>query len=469
MRRDIVCSIGGGVLISILLTTIAMKITSSQYPILSAIILLFTSVVLFFVSHSLIRGRFDTLELGIIMVTFYTLYSLAVPLRICFSPNVSSTELYITIHALSLCLIGLISFIIGYHINIGKALANTLPFLFKWNDLTRIKQVAYLYVICGILLYIGNVELKVGILNYIKAGYAGRALLKREYGPVEIGIYILQVGLILWSIYDFLLRKKLSYSLILVCILYTIISFMIGIRRPLLGLIMGVLAVRHYLVKQIKIVELLTFLVIFFTLFSVFACIRQPISYLGPINGLKYAINNFSWDVFDPSKRELGAPFESLLNSLKIIPYQKEYLYGLSYWQSVKVLLPKSLYPFQPLTLSEWYTTEFFTEEFIKIGGNMGFFVISEAYVNCGIGGIILIMFALGFIFRMLYTYIRINSQNITLIFLYSLSLPWIPFYIRLDFASALKGFLFTTLIPALLAVILISKSGGRNNDCKNK
>jgi len=435
---------------------LATAVSLTHYPLLLSLILLFILVAMVPIIYRLMTNSFDAFEAENVAILFYSLYSLSVPLHVLLSPEVSTLQLNLVTNAFGLCLVGLLFFLVGYHNPLGSNLARMFPPLPRRWGKRRTKVISYVYLLLGVALFLGLISI-VGVLTYFQAGYAGRAWLKREFGPLELGLYIIQIGLVLHIFYYSLAKKRPPFGVIAAYALYLLLIMKIGIRRPLLGLLLASLAVWHYRVKKISFRQAVVITIVFGSALVLFAFVRQPIASQGFIAGIKYFINNFSWAWFDLSRTELGAPFRNLLDILTIVPDEIGYLYGSSYWQSLENLLPRFVHPSRPPTLSEWYTNTFFPEAFIQAGGNMGFFIISEAYINWGVIGVMIVMFGWGVLLKAFYAYMKSDLTNTSALFLYSISLAWIVFVMRIDFAGAFKGFLITTFLPAMFAIILIT------------
>ena len=81
------------------------------------------------------------------------------------------------------------------------------------------------------------VYLTVGFDAYFDAGYAGRALLKRNVGPVELGLYHMIFGIIVLSIatrFDDKKSRALIYklSVVILAVALSVYVTYLGIRRP---------------------------------------------------------------------------------------------------------------------------------------------------------------------------------------------------------------------------------------------
>lgn len=427
----------------------------SNFFVLLLLVLLFMIIVLSWTMYKAKTKTLDVFETGSVFLLFYTLYSLSVPMHVLLVRG-SKTDIGLVIEATLLCLIGLIFFLLGYRSKFSTAVVRTLPRLPKqWNP-RLVKPAAHAFLILGAVLFLGAIA-TVGITEYLQAGYAGRALLKRYTGPLELGLYVAQIGLVLYCLYYFTSKRRLAVSITAIYAIYVLFVVSLGIRRPILGLLMATIVAYHYLVRRISFAKGLVLIIGMGVPLLLFAFTRHIITSQGFVAGLRFLLDNFSWAWFDLSVTEFGAPFRSLLDILPIVPEQMGFHGGLSYINAFLLLPPSFMVPDGLATLSEWYTVTFFSPEFIAIGGNMGFFIISEAYFNLGTVGVMITMFLWGIFMRTTYLCFKQAPKSTPYILLYSISLVWIVFALRVDFAVALKGYFYTALLPALAVIIFIT------------
>lgn len=84
----------------------------------------------------------------------------------------------------------------------------------------------------------------------------------------------------------------------------------------------------------------------------------------------------------------------------------------------------------------------------------MGFFFLAEAYLNFGVPGVMAIMILAGLVFRCATAYLRRNHASGAAVLLYAALISWIPSGMRVDFATAFKGFTEFSFVILLLAVL---------------
>ncbi|HJQ10041.1 MAG TPA: O-antigen polysaccharide polymerase Wzy [Gemmatimonadaceae bacterium] len=303
----------------------------------------------------------------------------------------------------------------------------------------------------------------VGFHAYLTAGYAGRVLLKRAAGPVELGLYHAVVGLLfvlLARMKTRRVRRRLSpYRLLLfislwtICLTFVLYVSFLGIRRPSFFLFLSAVllfgvAGRGYSKLQLAMV------VPAFLGFSLFANFRQVLSDQGWAAAGDFIKQNFSYAWFDLSKSELGAPYRSVMDVLTTWTHEPLRL-GATFLEAIPYALPSALG--LPVTsLSQEYTTRNFSQAFIAIGGNMGFSPVAEGYLNYGAIGVVAYFVVVGYFIARVQSKALERGLPFDLI-AFAIAGPWLIFWLRTDLASFLKTFVYSVAAPLLLAAALNS------------
>jgi hypothetical protein len=392
---------------------------------------------------------------------FLFIYSISVPLSALIrGDNNSLLSLQLPI---ILCILAFWSFELGTFIARNKRLnlpiktGNlSLATLSKFSTLG--KSICYFSLLFSLVIII----LTTGFSSYFSSGYAGRSLLKREYGPIEIGLYIFCVGYFmeLTSLWLDPLKKKLNARFMVVIgigLLFSVYCAFLGIRRPIFLIAVGSIAGLSLVKRKPHLLTFILFSITALVLFGTFAEYRQLLS---SEQGLEFALDfiksNATWEWLDFSESELGAPFKTLTDYLSL----KQRFYnipGSSYLTAPLYLLPRFL-SFGITSPSVVYTNQFFDSNFIAIGGNMGFFPVTEAYLNFGELGIFSVFFLIGFILSTLNKWFQDRGATSPFaIVLFMIFTPWIAFFMRLDFSSCLKGLLYSQLVPFLIPFLAAS------------
>ncbi|WP_454781376.1 O-antigen polymerase [Legionella sp. WA2022007384] len=393
---------------------------------------------------------------SVVCLLAFFFYSMAVPLHHLFYGDYNESGVsFVT----TMCVVGLLGQIFGYYA-IGK------PRFIGINNGKYESFFGFFILSLGIVILIAAIAGTVGFSAYFNAGYAGRALLKREAGPLELGLYYSIIGY-LFMVHSWFYqpsKKRIVLGLFLLSFLLCFVAYVsfLGIRRPSFFMVISFLFIYFLKVKgRVPLLIVLTSLFCAF-LFGIFASFRQVLSDHGASSALSYVLENFNLAWLDLSASELGAPFRSMLD---VDPwFSDSFLWGRSYVDAVINLLPSSIGKFSE-SLSVKYTHEFFSPEYIAIGGNMGFFPVAEGYLNFGAVGVFLEFFFVG----MLIKYIEnqaIRKSNVVQVIVYAIMVPWFFFFLRSDLASFSKSF-FYSVMPVFFAYglyCLIKKNPQKHN-----
>ncbi|QMT58809.1 O-antigen polymerase [Legionella sp. PC997] len=407
----------------------------------------------FLTSHLSGCGFFSA---SVVCILAFFFYSMAVPIHHYFYNDYNENGVtFVT----TMCVVGLLGQIFGYYA-IGK------PRFKLIHNGNREAFFGFSILLLGIIILIAAIAGTVGFSAYFNAGYAGRALLKREAGPLELGLYYSIIGY-LFMVHSWLYqpsRKRLIVGFFLLSFLLCFVAYVsfLGIRRPSFFMVISFLFIYFLKVKgKVPMLVILTSLFCAF-LFGIFASFRQVLSDHGASSALSYVLENFNLAWLDLSASELGAPFRSMLD---VNPwFSNSFLWGSSYLDALVNLLPSSLGKFSE-SLSVKYTHEFFSPEYIAIGGNMGFFPVAEGYLNFGAVGVFLEFFFVGMLIKYLENQ-AIEKSNVVQVIVYAIMVPWFFFFLRSDLASFSKSF-FYSVMPVFFAYGLycfVKKSRSQHN-----
>jgi len=354
--------------------------------------------------------------------------------------------------------LGILGFYIGYLSEAGSILAKKLPiFNSKYLKPSRLAVIAFIYVVVGALLLALLIVKVGGLSSYLHLMYYEKYIVARGLGWLVMGINLVTLGLIL--IYWWLKKVVQSKTSLLIYWafigFYSYIIFLTGRRAPLLFLFLGIAVFYHYSVKPFSLRKALTLGFSLFLVFIIWAQIRAivPISSASEMGDYVQENINFGW--FNPAKKGFGVPPYIIWKLMKGTSLE-EYQLGKTYLQSFPILVPKVLYPSRPLGPAEWFALTYYPD-YYNIGGGFGFSYLAESYLNFSIFGPFFISLIIGILFKMFDRYRSRQPKNNFSIFIYSITMPWIIWMFRSDFASMLKGYFLTYLIPAVVAVGFIS------------
>lgn len=433
---------------------------------LAAILLQFGAFLLYFAGEVRLRAG-GVVHLDLIFLAFFLVYALCVPLYAQFGGKDLAPA--VVSEALVVCLLANL----GYAF--GAVFATTLPAQQTMQeapptarrlrlDPTQVVRAGYIVFAVGLVLSIVAVLATVGFDAYLSAGYAGRALLKRENGPIEIGLYVCVSAIVAIYAATLMSGQKTTRSNLFVyaCIVLFIgYTAFLGIRRPMFLLILGVFSAYSLIMRRPTLGRAALLMLPIALLLSTFAQYRQIISTAGVSEAVTFVQDNANADWLDLSNNELGAPFRTLYDT---IAHERpgERQYGLSYLQAPLYMLPSSV-GLKVESLSVQYTNRFFDQAFLDIGGNMGFFPATEAYVNFGYLGCLGIFALYAVVLRRLNGFFQARARSdAMLVASFAILVPWMAFFIRLDFASFMKGFFYSQVTALLLILVLARWMPGR-------
>jgi len=332
---------------------------------------------------------------------------------------------------------------------------STIDTEYDWITFYRIGWVVFL---TGLLASFLALYLTVGLQAYFTAGYAGRALLKRGAGPVELGLYHAVFGFLMIALAGSMTKQKRirNARFFMFLLLFTIgfvsyVSFL-GIRRPSFFLLFSLVVLLNLAYPRFNRKSVLAVGVPLVLLLAIFASFRQVLSDQGLLVALTYVSENISFEWLDLSVTELGAPFRVLLDVTQTWS-SDEYRFGYTFLQSIPNLLP-SAFGVDVLSLSEEYTIRNFSSAYISIGGNMGFFPIAEGYVNAKWLGVVFYMIALGYLVSAI-QFNALTKRSPMLLLCLVLTPPWFVFLVRTDMASYSKVLFYSIFMPYVFALCL--------------
>ncbi|MFT6341228.1 MAG: oligosaccharide repeat unit polymerase [Alcanivorax sp.] len=296
----------------------------------------------------------------------------------------------------------------------------------------------------------------VGFDAYLNAGYAGRALIKRQAGPIELGLYHAVVGaLLLFAIANIngqggLRQGNLKRFVFIFFIFFIVYVSFLGIRRPTFFLVISFFA---FYVRQISGLQFryIVALVLVFFCFTLFAQFRQVLAADGAAAAASFVKENSSVHWLDMSSTELGAPFRVLLDVQDHWNGEPARL-GYSYYQAFINILPRQ-FGIDIVSLSEEYTYRLFTADFRAIGGNMGFSPVAEAYLNFGFWGILLMFAFWGCLWGGVSVFLDSRSHILAQVFS-AVLIPWSMFFCRTDFAAYIKVSFYSIGIPFVIFIL---------------
>lgn len=437
---------------------------SVHHEILGGAIVLFLLVCLIPVVWK--RGIRDPFEGRPAFVFFFALSTLPYPILIYLGQvpaRLPSFDDALVLRALMLSLLGLVSFYVGYELSAGERLARAIPTV-PPEEPVKILRAAVFVLAVSAVLFGAFVAVVGGPAAYLRAGYLGlyRLELGREY--FAIGLPLLGTGVLL--LYHAACETRSRAVTVLYWITFLSLGallFAIGRRRYLLTLILAMVVYRHYRKHRLSLQVLAGYGGAGFILFNLWGILRRFSLYeVFTRNAWREVLQLPFRDFFASVATEgefsgAGVWLPQIITQLGT--GELTYLHGLSYLKAPVTFIPRILFPGRPPVLSEWYVATFHPELAAQ-GGGMGFFFLGEAYLNFGLLGIVGVMFLAGVVFRCATVYVRRHLDSGGAVLLYAAIISWIPSGIRVDFATAFKG--FTEFFFAILLLAVLYSGGWR-------
>ncbi|WP_257558105.1 O-antigen polysaccharide polymerase Wzy family protein [Sphingobium sp. CFD-2] len=387
-------------------------------------------------------------HVDIAFVLFFTIYSLNLPIFAHISPKDLSLD--IVDRGLLICIfchMGLALGLIFVRFRSVSVSNNGISSSYQLSA-RQINIASYILFFVGLVGSVVAVMATVGFQAYLGAGYAGRALLKREAGPIEIGLYVCAVSLIAIFSVGLIDGARNRARLFLYCATVFFVAYVayLGIRRPMFLLICGLFSAFSIIRFRPKISGACVVVLPLFVILSTFAHYRQVISSDGVAATIDFIRDNASVEWLDVSDNELGAPFRTLYDEIPFVD-KRGFGLGISYLSSPVYMLP-SFINGGVVSLSGEYTDRHFDPRFISIGGNMGYFPATEAFYNFGLSGCLVIFLLMIILLGRINIYAFENWRNNAFgVTIFATIIPWLAFFIRLDFGSFAKSVLYSQAI----------------------
>ncbi|MEH6683720.1 MAG: hypothetical protein V7664_04400 [Qipengyuania sp.] len=232
-----------------------------------------------------------------------------------------------------------------------------------------------------------------------------------------------------------------------VLILCAIVPFLSSSRSSLLLLAIQPLIIAHYYGK-------LRISAVFYAFFLAIAVIvglgaLREVNQQGNITGSSSIIDRTIGAGNGPDLVRTSAIIER-------VPLERDFLWGYTYTAVASIYIPRSVWPEKPpVSLGAFVKQDIFGEDVRLNGWPPG--MIAEAWMNFGIYGVILIMFAFGSLLRIFYESVRPwLGISFPLTLIYSVSIWRLAFgSIGLNFALGLAQTL-SYLIPIFLLIVFI-------------
>lgn len=428
----------------------------SDFVLVTFIIAIFLLVAFFPVSLKIMTRRFDFLEAENIFIIPYVLYSLTLPIE-KISEGSSGEESTLLLY-LVICLIGLVSFYMGYYNPVALTIERKLPHFGTVSD-TRLALAGGCTALCGFVLLYFYMGLVGGLLGYLRMGYSQYGqIFQGDLGFLGYGFDFLIVAILALLISRLGRQKKprLLTTAVIASLLgyFMVVEFLMGERLEIMVLLLGLIVIYHYRVKKINFKQSLVCGTLLYVILMMFGHARGQLQY-GVTETIRYMINDLSFDRISPASSgefTLGPP--SALWELVELGWNRiPFLFGLSYIKSFGIFIPKLIWLGRPLALSEWRLATLHPYLYSE-GGGLAYFTVAEGFLNFGYIGVAMHMFAYGILSKVIYQYLISDPHNKANILLYAGTLSWVMVGIRSDLIPSFKNCFLGFLLPTLFILL---------------
>jgi len=262
-------------------------------------------------------------------------------------------------------------------------------------------------------------------------------------------------------------RQHLQRFIItLIFIIVILIEVIIGSRGSAISLVMILLILRHYLVKNINIKTAIPYGIGAYFVMSFLSVIAKLRSVTN--KNLSIYVQSFLFDsnLFSETITELGGSMFPLLSTMRLVPNVFSYRFGSSYLYSFTTFIPNiGFWDVHPGALygnlGNWL------QDTLNLNYGPGYSMVAESYINFGWFGFLFIA-----LFGILigYTFSRVNKYNVhskpemlafSLIIL-SLTLM----IVRNSFVSVIRAYFYIGF-PILILIYLINSLTQQSNTNK--
>ena len=357
-------------------------------------------------------------------------------------------------YALVIAIIGLIAFIMGYIIPLGKSMAKYYPkFSFRWNkSKVTILLLGIMIISGGTLFY--AIQINGGLNAYI-LNLVNKRFMFLNHGYLLIIMNQINVGLLISFIYWMDTKKG---KLLLLLLIVTAITINLMLASRVIFLVISISLLYISLIKGKRINPLLIIgLFIGLPIFSVGygSYIREYLPYGINIisNGSSQTYNGINLNIFWYKFAQLN--FDSLSNLITIlinVPSNIAFLKGKSFLGLLGYFIPRAIYPSKPYGIGMLFTQTFYPISF-KNGSGIAPSLMVDLYWNFDIPGIIIGMILFGIFLRSIYEYAWINPKQPIPIIVSALVMGQIFGWLKSGTdtpTQALIGYIITIIISTL-------------------
>ncbi len=358
--------------------------------------------------------------------------------------------------AMSVSVIGLIAFYIGYYSRVGHVVASHVPSMLSEVSSRRIRIFALILIAIGAAGLWQYMEISGGWREFwsLPHGYGGKPELTTAY------IYqlpeLMIVGFFL-IVYDAMVERqftirsvgRIAFALIGGIGVYTVLWS----RRTFILWVLISLFVLFYLIKQRRpgLISTVLFGIAIFVAITLTVAYR-PHLHLGATDADFAAVEPRNAAVSSIS--QTGDEFDSFLAIVSLYPDRIDYDYFQIYARIFIHPIPRIIWPEKPpLFVSSW--DEFLFQSKITKGASES--VLGDLYIQLGLLGVIIGMLVSGALWKFLFAYVKKVPSSGFMHLLYAVALGNIPSFIVQSGISAFWKWM-PFMIPGIVVAYWVAK-----------
>ena len=366
-----------------------------------------------------------------------------------FSPELLEAWLFAAIFAA----LGFIAFLLGYFSRLGKALAGTIAPLPSVWDLFRLRLAILTLTVVGM-----------GALGTLVSYTGGPSvyLMNKHLSlsaPGTTYLYSLFTCLSLASILAYILCAiyrggMLTLGLLLPVTLVAGIST--GARGFVLYPILGLLIVRHYLIRRTNFwqVGLMIFLIII--IMPIFNVYRQTANFDQIVAESIQAYSRFSLLVEHLLNRFHG--MDAFIYAVRDTPNTMEFQLGATLLPVVVAWIPRFVWDEKPIvSFAKVFAETYWDQWFAGTGVAPSVTLFGEAYINFHLAGVLIAGWISGVALRLIYHYLVNRSFGTSGVFIYAVMAPYLITFFESDIGGLMSRATFIYFL-ALATVFFVAK-----------
>jgi oligosaccharide repeat unit polymerase len=387
-------------------------------------------------------GLFDPASL---FLAFFTLFTLPLPLRLCFTDEVPPDDFSAQIPLLApyvpwavlFCAAGLPFFLLAYYSPLAASIAKRIPvpqppkLRRYWPFPAFSKTRAAAVLICGIAFLMLWKLGEGNLLNFILLGYnSTEAMIGKGY--LAVGIPWLFVGS-MFFLYRYANRRTRSDLWIFMALFAAqlLMMFILAARHSILLFVLALTVFWHFAIKRIRFKRLAAIGLLGFISLNLLGYMRgSDYKSLGDFiastsQNSSNVAEKHSW-FYTFTEGEFIVPFQTLPQIIrKFGSHEVPCMWGLTYLEAPVGFIPQAILPSRPKALTNWYMDVYFGGGWLQNQG-AAFFFLAEGYLNFGPIGVLLAMAFWGIMLGVLQNYRTLNQGNHGVVLLYTVTLAFI-------------------------------------------